>query len=258
MPINFLSKLLPFDPKTKRNGELEVALNGYKLILNAAAMVSPALRNGDLEKFDPIGGENSCQTRAVKIAMLFRTYREVIASFEKKIAFAQEKVLKTSLSLKPLMRSGISLQTLLEEQGLDVALSADELFLVMSFMLSYAKTVKEPKPSSPLLRNDASVPNMLKDFGGDVSSAFIANLVKKLRFLLSQASVSFVREQAKSLGSRFEKMCSEDFTVTYKNLLSLPTFWTYKTLLSAAQNMGIPLVFSARFLARDMEYNHCC
>ncbi|MBA3284148.1 MAG: hypothetical protein H0U27_03680 [Nitrosopumilus sp.] len=41
----------------------------------------------------------------------------------------------------------------------------------------------------------------------------------------------------------------------YNNLLSLPIFWTCKTLSLAAQKNGIPLVIHAKFLAKDKEYS---
>ncbi|MBS0620640.1 MAG: hypothetical protein JSS61_04175 [Verrucomicrobia bacterium] len=255
---NFLSELLPYEASTKINGSLRAGLKEYSLLLEATKQAMMAIQSGDLEQFDAVVGENACQIRAVKIAMAFPRYLEVVESVQAQIAIAQQKVEKLSQSLEPFMSSGVSLQTLLESQGLDIALTAEELFLVESFLLSVAKTVKASKASSPLCRNDAADPKKLKQFGKDVSTSFTDNLVRKTRKLLSIASVGFVREQAKSLGDKeLEEMSSDRFTVSYNSWPCVPMFWTYKTLLLAAQKMGVPLVMWAKFLSKDMEYLHC-
>jgi len=256
--VNFLSELLPYDASTKINGSLRTGFKEYSLLLEATKQAMIAVQNGDLEQFDAVVGENACQIRAVKIAMAFPRYLEAIASIEAQISIAQQKIEKLSKSLEPLMKSGVSLQMLLQEQGLDISLTADELFLVKSFLLTVAKTVKASKASSPLCRNDAADPKKLKQFEKDVSTSFTDSLVRKTRQLLSSASVRFVREQAKYLDDKqLEAMCSERFTLSYNSWPCVPMFWTYKTLLLAAQKMGIPLVVSAKFLAQDMEYLHC-
>lgn len=255
----FLSELLPYEPSLKTNGSLRAGFKEYKLLLAATQQAMSAVRNGDLEQFDAVVGENACQIRAVKIAMAFPKYLVAIESIQARIETAQEKIKKLSQSLDVLMTSGISLQTLFEKEGLDIALTSDELFLVESFLLSTAKTVKASKASSPLCRNDAADPKKLKQFEKDVSSNFTENLVRKARRLLSTASVEFVREQAESLNDdKLKRMCSKDFTITYNSWPCTPMFWTYKTLLLSAQKAGIPLVIWAKFQAVEMEYLHCC
>ena len=199
---NFLIELLPYEASTKINGSLRTGLKEYSLLLAATKQATLAIQSGDLEQFDAVVGENACQIRAVKIAMTFPRYLGAIESIQAQIEIAQQRIEKLSKSLEPLMKSWVSLQALLQEQGLDVALTADELFLVESFLLSVAKTVKASKASSPLCRNDAADPKKLKQFEKDVSTSFTDNLIRKIRQLLSTASVGFVREQAKSLDDR--------------------------------------------------------
>lgn len=255
---NFLSKLLPYEASTKINGSLRTGLKEYSLLLAATKQAMLSVQSGDLEQFDAVVGENACQIRAFKIAMVFPRYLGAIESIQAQIETAQQKIEKLSKSLELLMKSGISLQALLEEQGLDIPLTADELFLVESFLLSTAKTVKASKASSPLCRNDVADPKKLKKFEEDVSTSFTENLVRKMRQLLSAASVRFVREQAKSLGDKqLETMSSDCFTISYNSWPCVPMFWTYKTLLLAAQKMGVPLVVCAKFLAKNLEYLHC-
>jgi hypothetical protein len=251
----FLSKLLPYDSSTKINGSLRTCLKEYSLLLVAVQQAMVALKTCDLEQFDAVVGENACQIRAVKITMLFTKYLESVGLIQIQIEKAQKKIEILSKSLTSLMKKGISFQSLLKEEELDVVLTSDEFFLIESFLLSVAKTVKPSKSSSPLCRNDAVNPKKLKQFETDVSVSFVDNLVKKIRQLLSTASVNFVREQARALDDeQLKKMSSADFTIKYNNWPCIPMFWTYKTLLLAAQNNGLPLVMYAKFLAKDRGY----
>lgn len=71
---NFLSELLPYDTSTKINGGLKTGLKEYSLLLAATKQAMTLLRCGDLEQFDAVVGENACQIRAVKIAMMIPKY----------------------------------------------------------------------------------------------------------------------------------------------------------------------------------------
>ena len=253
----FLSELLPYDTSTKTNGSLRAGLKEYSLLLAATNQAMIMLRRGDLEQFDAVVGENACQIRAVKIAMMFPKYLGSVASIQVRVKEARRKIETLFESIQPLMKSGISLKTLLQEEDIDVPFTSDELFLMESFLLSVAKTVKPSRTSSPLCRNDAADPKKLKQFEEDVSTSFTDNLIRKARQLLSAASVAFVREQAQFLGDKkLEKMCSEDFTFIYNSWPCIPMFWSYKTLLLAAEKTSIPLIIYAKFLAKDMEYLH--
>jgi hypothetical protein len=251
----FLSELLPYDTSTKINGSLRTSLKEYSLLLVAMQKTMDALKAGDLEQFDAVVGENACQIRAVKVAMLFTKYLESVESIQMQIEKVQEKIRLLSQSITSLMKKGISFQSLLREEQLEVALTLDECFLIESFLLSCAKTVKPSKPSSPLCRNDAADPKKLKQFETDVSVSFTDSLVKKTRQLLSTASVSFVRSQAQLLNDeQLMRMSSEDFTIKYNSWPCIPMFWTYKTLLLASQKNGVPLIIYAKFLAKNSEY----
>ena len=102
--------------------------------------------------------------------MTAQKYFESVESIQAQITNSRLKIETLSKSLEPLMKKGISLQSLLKQEEIDVALTSDELFLFESFLLSVAKTVKPAKVSSPLCRNDAADSKKLKQFGGDVST----------------------------------------------------------------------------------------
>lgn len=176
---NFLSRLLPYELSSKTNGSLKSGLKEYSLLLEATRCAILALKNGNLEEFDAVVGENACQIRAVKIAMLFPKYMQTIQSLQNRVELAQQKIVQLTKTLDPLMKSGISLEKLLQEPGLDIDMTSDELFLIESYLLFIAKTVKPSKASAPLCRNDAADPKRLKQFEKDVSASFTDNLVKK-------------------------------------------------------------------------------
>jgi hypothetical protein len=254
-PTRFLSELLPYDPSIKVNGSLRTSLKEYSLLLVAMEKVMAALQCGDFEQFDAVVGENACEIRAAKIAMSVLKYLEAVPSIQAQIKRAKQKIEVLSQSLELLMKKGVSLHALLKEEELDVSLTEDELFLIESFLLSVAKTVKPPKEETPLCRNDAADPKKLKEFGKDVSTSFVDDLVRKTRQLLSAASVAFVQAQAQLLGDeQLKRMCSQEFVVNHNSWLCIPMFWTYKTLLLAAQKKGIPLVFYVKFLAQDKGF----
>lgn len=233
----FLLDLLPYDASTKVNGSLEKGIKEYSLLLEASARAVRAFECGDLEQFDALVGENACQIRAVKIAMMFQGK---LGSLGSQVEEVKERV--RELKVEGLMKSGISLQALIQNEGLEIVLTQDEFFLAEAFLLSLAKTVEDSKGLFRIEKTEAKKLQVL----GEITSSFAGSLVKKVKQLISAASVEFVRSL------RLEKMCSEEFTIKCGGCLCLPMFWTYKTLLLAAQEKGIPLVF----IAKDAESLH--
>ncbi len=247
----YLSELLPYDPSKKMNGNLKTSLTEYRLLIKAAKLALNAFQCGDLEKFDALLRENACQIRAVKVAML---YPKCLESIQPKLEKAEQKIEALFESMDSLMKKGISLKSLLEEEDFDVSLTSSELFLIESYLLCVAKDVLPAKPSAPLQRNEETNEKKLNEIEKTVSGGFVKNLVEKARLLSSAASVDFVREQAQFLeDSKLQKMCSEEFTVKFKKMPCVPMFWTYKTLLTSAQKKGVPLLITAKVKENDWE-----
>ncbi|MBM3184197.1 MAG: hypothetical protein FJZ64_02715 [Chlamydiae bacterium] len=65
-----LSEVFYYDPKEKRNGELRKGLQEYEFLLSVLEETCHHLENGNFERFDSLLGENACQIRAVKIAII--------------------------------------------------------------------------------------------------------------------------------------------------------------------------------------------
>jgi hypothetical protein len=162
--------------------------------------------------------------------------------------------LLSSKAIDLLMRSERSLKNIIAEEHLDIFLTADEMFLLQSFLLSEMKTVSDTsKQFDSIYRIEASDPKKMSKFG-DVSVSFARNLLSQLKRAVSTASVQFVRSCACRLQDKaLMKMVSDQFTVLENTLPCTPMFWTYKTLLLAAQEQGIPLVIHVKFVEKESQ-----
>ncbi len=255
--FSYLSGLLPYDLSTKSNGNLRTALKEYRLLLIATEQTMGALQRGEIDRFDPVVGENACQIRTVKIAKIATRCLEEAESVLLDTVRVKQKVEDLSSSLPQLMKSGISLGELLQREGLDLSLSMDQLFLIESYLLSIVQVVKDPKSSIPLCINGVANSKKLKELESSISNSFAESLLRRARQLIATASVEFVREEALSLGDpQLIRMTSEEFTIRYNGWPCIPMLWTYKTLLLAAQNQNIPIILLAQHLSQDVESIH--
>ena len=246
-----LSALFPYDPSQKKHADLRKGLQEYRFLLQLASLAFQNLLDGHLEKFDALVGENACQIRAIKIAMIASKDISNYARLNAQIASMSEQIesLLTPKSMDLLMRDGQSLKELMDQHQLDIALSSEELFVVQAFILS------EIKESNKCCKNTRSLcipltflPKKLKTLNSQISSTFMVSLASRSRRLLSTASVNFVRKVAASLqNDSLLKMITE-CTIEHNTWPCTPMFWTYKTLLTFAQKQGIPLILHVKFL----------
>lgn len=251
---NSLSSLLPYDPTTKKNKDLKIGLIEFKLLSKAYANAIAALKNGDLKKFDGLVGENACEIRAIFIAIIASKNLIDIEASEKKISSLENRIetLLTSKELEQLMRKGCSLKDVLESQKFDVSLTDEEFFALESFLLTEVRvpdTLGEGMVS--LYKMALTDAKRLKSLG-EVSSKFTDHLESHARKLLSTASVEFIRNASLDLKDQtLIKMASEAFTVKHNTCWPCtPMFWTYKTVLAAAQKEGIPVIFHTKFIEK--------
>lgn len=246
-----LSQVLPYDPSQKKGGtELKASLNEYSLLLTALEEAIEALRRGDFEQFDALVGDNACQIRAVKIAECAPAYIKALNSLQDQIVRAKENIQKLPSSLDKLGRKNF--RQLLDEKGLDIELSSDELFLIKCYLLFVTKKPLPPNEKTPLCGNEESVSKNLLRFGA-VSQKSAQRLVDETRKSLSKDSVVYVRELANSLNDeQLIKICSDAFT-SKQIRTCIPMFWTYKTLLLAAEQRKLPLILNAKFVVKGQE-----
>lgn len=236
---------------------LKKGLQEYRFFLSALYSALNHLENKDLKNFDALVGENACQIRAIKIALIASENQTDFCLMKEQIELLQNKIrtLLSEKTINQLMSSGISLATLLTEQELDIELTSDLSFALLSHLLSIAKNAQS-ELSSPFCIRDKSDPKKLKQLDSEVSSKFANSVVRRARRLLSEASVQFIRETAWNSGNmHLIRMLSKEFTYEFNSWPSTPMFWTYKALLKNALDKNIPLIILAKFIEQsDKKY----
>jgi hypothetical protein len=250
-----LSELFYYDISEVRNKDLRKGLREYKFFLSILKSALYHFENKDFEKFDSLVGENACQIRAIKIAIIASQNQIDFISLNTRI---ESSIAKTEKLLEPqklakLMLSGITMKELLEKEEIDVIMTANEMFAFQSFLLT---ETKEPQPenTTTLHQNEKSAPKKLKRFDPEISANFMYCTASRARKLLAEASVRFVREVAwKSKDLNLIKMVSKEFTEEHNTWPCTPMFWTYKILLQTAQKQNIPLILHAKFVYKSGE-----
>jgi len=248
---HYLTELLHYNPSEKKCSDLPKALQEFQFLLLTAAAAIHNIQNLDLEKFDCVVGENACQIRAIKIALIASKKPGTFDDLNQRIANSLAKIdeLLTTHSINSLMRSKNSLRKIIDLNELDIILSLDEMFAIQSYLLSEMKESEPENEFMPcILRKDICVPNKLQEQYPHITSTFLSKLAKRLRRLIAEASVHFVKEAAKDLNDPTLLKMASDFVLEHNALPCIPTFWTFKTLFSLAQKEMIPLVIHVKFI----------
>lgn len=249
---NFLSNLLPYETDAKKNAELKKGLKEYQALLKASLEANSHFQNKDLERLDALVGENACQIRTDKA--IIASKNATTNDFNDRIVKALQKMdlLLNPNRIEPLMRSSVSLKSILASEEINISLTDEQDFVIQSFLLTEIKTATvATKTLNSIYRIEASDPKKICRFG-DITLSFARSLVAKARKNLASASVQFVRTSACQLQDpSLIRMISEEFTVTHNGLSCIPMFWTYKTILHTAQKEGIPLLIHVKFLEKE-------
>ncbi len=248
-----LSSLLPYDPAVKINDRLKAGLKEYLLILNATHEAMLQLEQGNLKFFDPLVGENSCQIRAIKLAITIINCSFDIPRLLADVLLSKSKIEQALSHFSKIQKRKTSLKYFLENEGCEIFLSKAEQFLIKSFILTRTKVLKEEALSKPLVKNDTTDSKKIKEFG-DVGSLFAKNFVTHLRQQLSETSVQFVQRISKDGCQKNSTMVSDHFLVEHNKLHCIPCFWSTKIALEEAKSYGTPIVMQAQQKAKDQDY----
>lgn len=251
-----LSSLFPYDPSSKKNGSLLTGIKEYQMLVRACLQAYALWEQKDLEKFDSLVGENACQIRAVWIALHASRSSRFFSSIIEKVHLISNKLedLLLPSTISRLMHTEISLKQVLENEGLEITLDLEEVFLLASFLLSLMKDVKEESLQlSSLYRKEIADPKKAVQLG-EVSGSFAKNLLSKLRQTLSTLSVEFVQKTSFALqDAQLIQKFSNEFVIEQNALSCIPMFWTYKTVLNAAIQDEIPIILHAKFLNKTEQ-----
>jgi len=247
-----LSELLPYDPSVKKGERLKDGLKEYHLLLVAAEQAIASIRQKELKHFDPLVGENACQIRAVKLALIFSKKTYDCDKLLGKVLAAKTLSEKFQNTLPELLSQNTSLQDLLTNENFSVSLTYGEFFLIKSYLLTKVKVSEPFRNEKPLVKNERTDTKKIKEISS-VGSMFADNLVRNLREYMSTLSVHFVQNISKKFSCSM-KMVSDQFLIAYKRLQCLPCFWTTRLLMRQALSSSIPLVMIVQQKASDLYY----
>ncbi len=252
----FLSRLLPYNPSEKTGNRLRNGLKEYLLLLIAVEQAMNSLQQGELKNFDPLVGENACQIRAVKIALIIRNRSVNVDSILHNIKTAKTNIEIFLCRVSNFANLEMSLKDYIETEKIDIVLNEDELFLVKSFILTKTKVVQPFfKLDKPLVENAYTDSKKIKEIS-EVGSSFSGDLVKNLRKKLSASSVSFVQELTGESDSLTpgEKLLSNQFVIIHNGLMCLPYYRATWVLMKQALSNNIPIALLAQQIAKDQDY----
>ena len=242
----FLSHLLPYDPAIKIGNRLIDGLKEYLLVLNAAEQAIRHLEKGELKYFDPLVGENACQIRAVKLALIISHCTFDINRLLKALDNSKTKTkellnyyMNADTRIAPLP----SLASLLDQ--IDIFLLPEEHFLIKSYLLTRAKVMRIEGPLKPLVMNEKTDYKKIKEFG-DSGSLFTKLIVNSLRKQLAKSSVKFTEHLSES--------SFDQWIISHNGLDCIPYFWSTKIVMDHAFKHQIPILLITELKAKDQDY----
>jgi hypothetical protein len=235
-PSMNLSGLLP-PGKT----EFPKSLVEYSVLLVALIQTIEALERGDIDKFDALVCENLCQIRAVINCINTKDCLESLLKIKTNVEGILEKV-KKSLNVSP--SKNFDLKTFLENEGLNIHLSANEILFVECFLLTIVKkqtgNLDQPEITDiKLLKNLAPE----EKWADSISDGFRKKLIDKIRGEVSRISAPFLRY----LACEHDDLTSLEMLVQ-KNIIPIkgrecpPTYWATKVLVQAILDHRLPVV----------------
>ncbi|MBX7066754.1 MAG: hypothetical protein K1X28_05945 [Parachlamydiales bacterium] len=247
-----LSDLLPYDCSKKVCADLKNGLQEIHLLLSKLLAANEKFLNGEFESFDSLVGENGCHIRALKVAILAgngsldleRLNSQVKKAISKIDTLLEEKTINLLSQLK------VSLREIMDQECLDLILTNDELFLFKAYLLTEVKHKMYSEDS--LLGICKSSPENLIAMTPQVSMMFAKKLTDKLRSMLAESSVRFVREVAEC--QDIQTMISDQFSyLHFSKLACTPLFWTLKAILQKVHQEGIPIVLHVKYTMQDED-----
>jgi hypothetical protein len=248
---NCLSSLLPYDKSKKNKNYLQKSLNEYKMLLNVLQNAIKDFENCNYEKFDALVGENACQIRAIKIALIIKNNTIDEINLKLKIKHIKYKIneLLNPENINHLINSDLSFQNLIDDYKIQLFLTHDEMFLVKSYLLTETKftNVKDKEFSSLFVLSGTNHKQLQKY--ENITNTFLERLVKKTRGMMSLKSVDFIRNAIKKY-DEFDLYSNyfNESLVKYRDLYCIPIYWSVKAVLKIMLEHSIPLVIHAKFL----------
>ncbi|MCB1117727.1 MAG: hypothetical protein KDK50_04000 [Chlamydiia bacterium] len=246
----FLSSLLPDDPRLKIKSRLHNGVAEYRFLISAAEQTMMHLQENHFDFFDPLVGENACQIRALKNAIIFSKDLVDTKDFLNNIAAIKKKMDGLIPKMSGLAKNSISLQDLIDD-GLEIEMSDDILYLISSYILTVAKVISQSVGAAHLVSEHTDNKKIQEIW--PCSSRFATRLIKALRQSLSRSSVAYVQSIVRTLAvpDPIIESVSDQYVIDYNHLQCLPCYWVTAPLLLQALDKRIPFIIIARQIALD-------
>lgn len=247
------TRFLPYDLASKSNGSIQVGLKEYAALLRAFLEAVKCFHGRDLTYFDSLVGENACEIRAVIIAILASKKSLDLQDLENRISNALFRidVLLAPKRIEAIMRGKETLQSIVDNEEIDISLGAIEYFILNAYLLTVMKADISTNKDTSIFRIEATDPKKLKRFG-EVSISFARGLISQSRRYLATASVQFIQKIAFAHQElALVNMFSDEFIVKHNTLPCAPMFWTYKAVIAEALRVKIPLILHVKFLQTE-------
>lgn len=246
-----LQELLPYDVKGKKGMHIVKCLNEYRLLLEASLATIKALSEKNFVLFDALVGDNFCQSRALKVALCAPRCRMTFAKKEGVISKAIEDI-ETNYSKKKgawFASQGLFLKEILEK-NIDIVLTEDELFFVISYLLTIVKVVKFRDNS--FLQEEKTDVKQLRTITL-ASKDFYDTLVPLLKKKLASLSVEFIKNLASSYGEAHTSMHGAQNIVIHNKLPCLHFYWGTKLIMKKALAEKIPIVIWTQQISTEKD-----
>ncbi|MBX9745072.1 MAG: hypothetical protein K2X08_07690, partial [Chlamydiales bacterium] len=204
---------------------------------------------------DPLVGENACQIRAVKIALILRNNPNLYQERLDSIQFVKNKVKGLLATSSNFRDCDLTLKDVLNKCELNVRLTDDDKYLINSYILTTTKVVQPFfKPDMPLVENAYTDYKKIKEII-EVGSSFSCELIKKLRKDLAEHSSNYVTDVANNSSCQKQShLLSEEYLFVHNGLKCLPYYWATRALMLHAKKNQLPIVMLAQQLAKDQDY----
>jgi hypothetical protein len=248
-----LSQLLPYDPSVKTGNRFDDGLKEFKYLLLAVEGVIDSLRCNRLKDFDPLVGENACQIRAVQLATIISRCSFDLDRLSCCVSRSLEKMDELLSRLSKVNKKQVSLDFFLKNESFDFEISADEFFLIISYILTKTKVSKSFDVSRPLVKNERTDEKKIKDLS-NVGSLFAKKFIDHLREQMAALSVSFVQEIAVHLHQSDAALVSDELVMDHGRLQTIPCYGSMRVILKHAKQAEIPIIMLADQKAKDRNY----
>ncbi len=251
----FLSHLLPYSLGSRKGRTLVLqSLKEYLFLLIATEQALESFRLGKLTDFDALVGENACQIRAVKLALIVRENKLDVLHLMKNV-LESKKIVEEHINnnLSQFKKGPVSLACIFAKDPIDIDLCYRGLYLVKTYILTIIKEF-DTNAKNKLLGNDFTNIKKIKSLF-NIGTMFAEKLIKRLRKELSAKSCSFVKRIANDIDFLKDKKFSlHDFLVDLNGLTYIPCYWNMAILLQKVLKEKIPIVLLIDQKAKDNDH----